>query len=186
MENKNINEIDIQYKYNKDDAYQALKLINEWIRNIDAKVSFALTLTGILIGIVFNKGKPIVFQKIFDITSSDGLQYIDIFAAIITGLLYFFCFASVFSFMFAICAHKKNLNGVSSIFFFSHIRENSLDTYKNKLYSAKESDIVNDLIEQIHTNSLICDKKTKSYNMGIVFLLLTFVLWFVCMFFGFI
>lgn len=40
-----------EYKaYKKEDAYETLGIINTWIGNMDTKVSFALTLAGVLIG----------------------------------------------------------------------------------------------------------------------------------------
>ena len=44
-------------------------------------------------------------------------------------------------------------------------------------------EMIDDLEEQIHTNSKICSLKAKWYNKGIRFLLVTVVLWFVCMIF---
>ncbi len=42
-----------EYKaYKKEDAYETLGIINTWIGNMDTKVSFALTLAGVLIGVV--------------------------------------------------------------------------------------------------------------------------------------
>ena len=38
--------------FRKDDAYQTLTLINTWIGNIDTKISFALALAGVLIGVI--------------------------------------------------------------------------------------------------------------------------------------
>ena len=43
--------------------------------------------------------------------------------------------------------------------------------------------MIDDLEEQIHTNSKICSLKAKWYNKGIKFLLVTVILWFVCMIF---
>lgn len=37
--------------FKKDDAYQILSMINTWIGNIDTKISFALALAGVLIGL---------------------------------------------------------------------------------------------------------------------------------------
>ena len=44
-------------------------------------------------------------------------------------------------------------------------------------------EMIDDLEEQIHTNSKICSLKAKCYNKGIKFLLATVILWFVCMIF---
>ena len=40
--------------YTKEDVYRTLEMINNWINNIDTKVSFAMALAGILMGFIFN------------------------------------------------------------------------------------------------------------------------------------
>lgn len=37
--------------FKKEDAYETLGIINTWIGNMDTKVSFALALAGVLIGV---------------------------------------------------------------------------------------------------------------------------------------
>lgn len=58
-----------------------------------------------------------------------------------------------------------------------------LENYKYKVNNITEKEIIADLEEQIHTNSRICTIKAKWYNKGIMFLILTVFLWFVCMIF---
>lgn len=57
----------------------------------------------------------------------------------------------------------------------------SLSQYKQKINEMSVNNIVEDLQEQIYTNSKICIKKVKFYNIGSKFLLLTILLWFICM-----
>lgn len=49
-----------------------------------------------------------------------------------------------------------------------------------------EKEIIEDLEEQIHINSIICSKKAKFYNIGARCLLIDLILWFICMSFGLI
>ena len=77
----------------------------------------------------------------------------------------------------------KNLNNSPSIFFFGSIGSMTLENYKNAVKDMNEREIVDDLEEQIHTNSKICSLKAKWYSKGIKFLLATVILWFVCMIF---
>jgi len=55
MENDN-NQTQENRAFKKEDAYETLGIINTWIGNMDTKVSFALALAGVLIGVIFEKG----------------------------------------------------------------------------------------------------------------------------------
>lgn len=173
----------IEQTYTKDDAYHSLEMINTWINNMDTKVSFALALTGVLIGIIFGRGIPKVLQKVGEVSKLAELNGGEIIAAILVCLLYIISFLSIVSFMFAIIARVKNLNNAQSIFFFGSIGQMDLQNYRDKLKQMTEQDILEDLEEQIHTNSKICSQKAKWYNIGMKFLLTTIVLWFICIVF---
>lgn len=172
--------------FNKEDAYQALSLINTWISNIDTKTSFALALVGVLIGMIFSDGIPNAFQKISEVSKLAELNGGEILAAILVVLLYLVSFLSAFCFMWAIIARVKNQNNAPSLFFFGSIGKMELQNYKDKANKITDRELVEDLEEQIHTNSRICNQKAKWYNRGIKILLVTIVLWFICMSFGLI
>ena len=167
--------------FKKDDAYQTLSMINTWIGNIDTKISFALALAGVLIGMIFSGGLPNAFQRITQVSKLSELNGGEIFAVLLVGLLYCASFLSIVSFMWAIIARVKNLNNVSSLFFFGSIGAMELQNYRDKANQITEQDLIDDLEEQIHTNSRICNQKAKWYNNGIKFLLITIVLWIICM-----
>lgn len=173
----------VNQAFTKDDAYQSLEMINTWISNIDTKVSFALALAGVLIGIIFGKGLPKALQRICEVSKLAELSGGEIIASILVCLLYVVSFFSIVSFMLAIIARVKNLNNAPSIFFFGSIGKMSLQNYMDKVCQMSEEQIIRDLEEQIHTNSRICSQKAKWYNIGIKFLVVTIVLWFICMVF---
>lgn len=167
--------------FKKDDAYQTLSMINTWIGNIDTKISFALALAGVLIGMIFSGGLPNAFQRITQVSKLSELNGGEIFAVLLVGLLYCASFLSIVSFMWAIIARVKNLNNASSLFFFGSIGAMELQNYRDKANQITGQDLIDDLEEQIHTNSRICNQKAKWYNNGIKFLLITIILWFICM-----
>ena len=68
--------------FKKDDAYQTLSMINTWIGNIDTKISFALALAGVLIGMIFSGGIPNAFQRITQVSKLSELNGGEIFAAL--------------------------------------------------------------------------------------------------------
>ena len=96
--------------FRKDDAYQTLTLINTWIGNIDTKISFALALAGVLIGVIFSGGFPSAFQRITEVTNLAELHGGEILAVILVGALYCVSFLSVISFIWAIHRLKKETN----------------------------------------------------------------------------
>ena len=171
--------------FKKEDAYQTLSIINTWIGNIDAKISFALALVGVLEGMIFSNGFPKAFQRITEVSKLTELNGGEIFACILVVLLYFASFLSIVCFMWAIIARIKNFNNTNSIFFFGSIGGMELQNYKNEVNQITEKKLMEDLEEQIHTNSRICNQKIKWYNNGIKFLMATIVIWFVCITFRF-
>ena len=83
--------------------------------------------------------------------------------------------------MLAIIARIKNPNNFQSILFFGSIATMKLLDYKTKVNSMNQQEILEDLGEQIHINSMICNKKAKYYNKGMKLLMATIVIWFICM-----
>lgn len=96
--------------FKKEDAYETLGIINTWIGNMDTKVSFALALAGVLIGVIFEKGIPNAFERITEVSKLAELSGGEIIAAILVALLYLSSFISILCFMLSIIARVKNLN----------------------------------------------------------------------------
>ena len=126
---------------------------------------------------------PSVVQRVCEVSHVKELKCEEIIGVISVCLLYVNGFASIISFMLAIIARTKNLNNVSSIFFFGSIGEMELQRYKEKIKNMTEQQNIEELLEQIHTNSKICSRKIYWYNLGTRFLMATIILWFICMIF---
>lgn len=86
------------------------------VGNMDTKVSFALALAGVLIGVIFEKGMPSAFERITEVSKLAELSGGEIIAAILVALLYLSSFISILCFMLSIIARVKNLNNAPSIF----------------------------------------------------------------------
>lgn len=184
--NLNDNQDQTEQVFKKEDAYQILTLINAWIDNIDTKISFALALVGVIIGFTCDNGFPNAFQRIIEVTKLVELNNGEIFAVIFVGFFYLTCFLSIVYFMLAIKARIKNPNNAFSLFFFGSIGKMELLNYKEKVNKITEKELIEDLEEQIHTNSRICNQKVNWYNKGINSLFITVVLWFICITFNLI
>ncbi len=180
-EKKNRNNEEEKQYFNKEDAYRTLELTNSWVGNVDTKISFALALVGVLSAFVFKDGLPSAFQTVIDKGNWSLITGGDIIAAIFVALLYLASFSSLVLLLLGMMARTKAKG--DSIFFFGTIGAKKLEDYKSKIKGYEEEHIKDDLIEQIHTNSQICKKKMWFYNKGILLILVTVILWFVCMIF---
>ena len=139
MENDN-NQTQENRAFKKEDAYETLGIINTWIGNMDTKVSFALALAGVLIGVIFEKGMPSAFERITEVSKLAELSGGEIIAAILVALLYLSSFISILCFMLSIIARVKNLNNASSIFFFGSIGNMTLENYKSAVKDMDEKE----------------------------------------------
>lgn len=169
--------------FDKEDAYETLGIINTWIGNIDTKVSFSLALSGALIGVIFDKGRPRIFRRIAEVSNLKVLSGGDLIGTILVILLYLSSFMSILCFMLSIIARVNNPSNAPSVFFFGSIGNMTLANYKKSVKVMNNQDIIDDLEEQIHTNSLLCSLKAKWYNKGMKCLLAAVALWFICMIF---
>ena len=169
--------------FDKEDAYETLGIINTWIGNIDTKVSFSLALSGALIGVIFDKGRPRIFRRIAEVSNLKVLSGGDLIGTILVILLYLSSFMSILCFMLSIIARVNNPSNAPSVFFFGSIGNMTLANYKKSVKVMNNQDIIDDLEEQIHTNSLLCSLKAKWYNKGMKCLLAAVALWLICMIF---
>ncbi len=170
-------------KYNKEDAYQTIALINSWINNVDAKTSFALAYVTALMGFAFTDGIPDVFTELKDAsvwTFSLGLKLMVVSALYITSI------GAILNLFMAIFARVKNDSGKKSMMFFGTIAEMNLNEYKAKTMNMDDKDITKDLLEQVHTNSRICTQKINRYNKGIKCLIIATAICFIIVAFGII
>lgn len=162
-----------QEKYSKEDAYYTLNLINSWINNIDAKTSFALAFVVVLVGFILEKNPMEFFCENLPVEEVSVDILLKLF---LVSALYITSFGAAIFFFLAIVARTKNASGKKSMMFFGTIAAMELNDYKARTLNMDEKNLVKDLLEQIHTNAVICDKKMKYYNIGMRFLLGTTVL----------
>lgn len=170
-------------KYTREDAYKALELTNSWINNVDTKASFGLAFIVALLAIVFyNAGTmPRAFEMLFKTKEEANTLCCVIFSAILVSCLYLTCLSAIISFFFAIRGRIKNQNIKNSMFFFGSIATMSLNEFKARTMGMNDKDLIKDILEQVHTNSCICKIKFKFYNIGLGLLVLSVILFFLCM-----
>jgi len=175
-----------------DDLHRTL----EWIHNADIKNSILLSFIGIimipLIEILFSRASNISISFDSILLREQSLTFI---------LYRFFLFVyfllipttflnSVFCFMSALYGRVnlkniKNKNLIKhSLIFFGTISTMEYHVYKNQILNQRLDSRVDDLLSQIYINSVICSKKFKLYNQGLmsmsIFMLLVIVALIIC------
>lgn len=175
-------------KYSKEDAYRTLELTNSWIGNVDTKTSFGLAFIVALLALIFyNAGSaPSAIQDFTMALKLGDVTVCIILRVILIALLYIFSFASIAMFCFAIMGRTKNVSDKKSIIFFGNIANMPLNDFKAKTCNMNDKEITRDLLEQIHINSKICSVKFFYYSKGLYSLIVSVILYFVCMVFNLI
>ncbi len=171
IENTNIPCIDEQIK----DAKDTLARIISFIYNCDTKSGMALAGSGVLSLILGNSG---VINKILNVLANkndNNIILIVIFLLALSVCAYFF-FRGVHKLS---CAISANLvcSGKNLRTYFADIGNTDLEVYKKTYLQHTKQEIIDDLLEQIHVNSIVCTKKYNNYNKG-----LRYIKKFVCCF----
>lgn len=152
---------------------------NSWINNIDSKISYALSLVGILIGFILIKGLPNAFSEW---ANASKITFLIFLKASIVVFLYISSLTTICFFVLALLA-RVTQNKKASHIFFGSISTFELQKFTKEFLALSEKGYVEELLEQIHTNSCICSKKVKLYNYGIKGLFVTVILCFICIVF---
>ena len=150
--------------YEKEDAYKTLEIINSWINAMDTKASFLLAYIAVIMGFVFTSGIPHVFEVI----NASNISFLLIIKLSCVVLLYFSLLTSIILYFETLQARIKNEKNRHSLLFFGEIASISLNDFKAKILNRTEEELIKDILEQIHTNSLICKRKSRLFNGGII------------------
>lgn len=156
-----------KYKYSIEDAQDTLGRIIGFINNCDTKASVMLGILGVILTIIITD-------------SSLPKLYLIIKAAVASGSLLSWIFLTLLCisaiailigilFIMSVLVAKTGASLRDSKIYFTDIALNGdCNIYKEKVLNQSERDLTEDLITQIYLNSVICDKKFKRYNSGIV------------------
>lgn len=162
---------------NIDDAYKKLEMINQWINNSDSKSSIVLGLVGIIFTIVFtntnfiNNIERIISEISKHIIFSDVLYIIFFIISIVC------CLYGIWSLIKVLVPtiKSKNVKIKSYLFFGSIAQYSNYKEYKEEFLKANDDDIIDELLNQIYQNSIICNKKYINFTNGLKYFLLGFV-----------
>lgn len=135
----------------KEFLHSELDRVSKWIESADKKVAFLSLYFAALVGYLASNKEYLIAQLSNSLTVSfiDVLILFTLLVAVV-GLYHLF---------FAIFPNLKNGNNSRSLFFFIHVSNMSLQKYTSDMSVLTEDKAKEQLLEQIHTNSKIADKK---------------------------
>ena len=160
-----------------DDKYKNLERVNFWVTNCDSKVSYLLTLQGIILTIIFTSSYAtcIVETLSFKFTFVD-FGWNSIFRFIEGVCLYSFIILMLMSLYNAYLTLRARLdpkvfqeNGLitDSVLFFETIADRKFTDFladQQNTTNVNSNTLDNDIDSQVFINSKICQLKFKHYN----------------------
>lgn len=193
-ENKNSNFNNIKKSdFSKDDAYKNLERVNNWISNVDNKISFALAFISALIGVFFtsNNIKDCI-NIITDINSKHKSIIISIISFIFAIMILLFALRSIWYLLkgltakFDIKKYKDKGIILDSNLFWGVIANKNFIEFNNKLEKLTETALLKDINSQTYINSVICNDKFTNYNAGLLNIKITVVFFIIFQLMGYI
>lgn len=161
----------------KENAEHTLDQVTSWVNSVDTKASYALSLTSILTGFILIQGIPQAFSAA---CVAESISISLLVGVVLVFLLYLSSYVAILLLVYAIMARVSTGNKNGSHLFFGHISKRDLAEYVQEFTELTEDQYINELLEQIHTNSKICMKKISFYQRGIYALIIAISLCFLC------
>lgn len=159
---------------------KATKILDKaifWISNVDAKVSFIISFTGVFIGFIFasdsiTKSIQNYIITISKISYSDLSVIFSLIALVLFILTIYFILKAVYLLMKAIQGridpelYKQTDLETDSSIFWGTIATKDYATFKSS-FDISEEQQLNDIQSQAYINSLITKAKFENYNKGL-------------------
>ena len=143
-------------------------LINYWIQNADDKVNTSCTFFSVVFGIIY-----FFANQVKDKTNIVGCWFcvyqVCLYLSIILMVIAIFFFVYAINPNLGSSGENENVSGKRFPLFYGDIARIKLEHYKTLMRQANDEDFLDELYNEIHFNSRICDNKMKRYRNGLRF-----------------
>lgn len=170
-----------------DKNIKKLEFINQWIANVDTKSSFVLTFYGVILTIIFTSdlGNEMVKTINYECAAEVNAKSIKLFFTLISVIIFFI--SAIITFYNIYQTLKGRINPkiyqqqglqTNSNIFFGTIANKTFSDFEGQTNGENDIVFLNDLNSQVYINSNIAASKFKYYNRSIIWLIVSFSLFF--------
>lgn len=145
----------------KEDAKQNLNNIQDWIKAADTKFSILLGVVAVLFGLTTEVFKILPY-------AAENTFSVKIFFAVLFWVVYVLSSLSTVIICLSGLFSRMKTPKTNSMLYFGNIANQELNEYKFNMLATTEEEKLDDLLNQIHINSRIAEKKMKLFNCAVV------------------
>jgi len=146
---------------NNDFLQKELSRVSEWIRFSDKKIALLSTYYSVVLGVLISQKTSILQQ------SSVQTEWLSYFLYLILAIIGVSFFIGIFFLVKSIFPRLKNSLTDKSMFYFGGIANMKFVDYLTKLEEISETEVKEQIVEQIYTNSVIANQKMKNTQTSI-------------------
>ncbi len=166
-------------------AERNLERAHNWVRSIDQKAGFTITVVLALLAASFSVVGIAAKVSLAVVIGNDGYIWIVALIISVLFLIYFFRIIQALWNLRQVVRPRTDLKGYPSLaLYFGSIAEMELDQFKQCLIEYDEKSVLDDICNQTHISSVIASAKSAKFNdalnhitsgviFGILFILLT-------------
>lgn len=145
----------------KNDAENTLKDIHGWIKSSDTKFSILLGVVAVLFSLTTEIFKILPY-------AAENTFSVKVFFAVLFWVVYVLSSLSTLIICLSGLFSRMKTPKTNSMLYFGSIANQELNEYKFNVLATTEEEKLDDLLNQIHINSRIAEKKMKLFNCAIV------------------
>lgn len=169
----------------REDKLRTLERVIDWVKTCDTKVSYVMTLQGVLLTIIFTSefiydiGDTFTRKVNISFDQNSITAFVECIFLYATLLL---IFTSLIHAYFSLTIridnkiHKQDSLLIESILFFGSIQKYSYKDYKKRVQELTKEDFEEELDSQIYINSKVCYSKFYHYQKNIQYFAISIVL----------
>jgi len=165
-------------------ALKNLERVDKWIANCDTKSSIMLTILCVFLGLTSNIFK--IISIIFDYFSNWQTNLIseNLYAIFLIVIFIIFVANVILSFTYLVKSLTASINNnYQSFLHFYSINKNFKDikSFNSEWEKLTDKKLLEQINEQVYTNSKICSNKFLFYKKSILWIVLSFIFGIICL-----
>lgn len=149
--------------------YNELERVSKWIEFADQKAGFLGLFYSAIVGFILTQKSTIVSGL------SEGNDICTLILVVLLLIVVFSLARGIYFLYRTVLPQLENGNTNNSLFYFGNVAKKKISDYLLEVKDLDEERMMHEIAEQIHTNSVIADKKMSSVKKSTKWLFTAFV-----------